>query len=131
MRRSVIVMALLATMGLGAGISGVQAQEAASTCATPGSATLTGVPMSRTEILPSQQRVITGYGRAARNGGCKIDLVCIATDSGEAAREAARSQCVAVRDALTRAGFVKDDIKTSREIPGAGKTAGAVLFTVY
>jgi hypothetical protein len=131
MKKTIIAMAILAALGLGAGISGAHAQEAASTCTTPGSVSLADIPTSRTEILPSQQRLIIGYGRAARAGGCKISLVCIATDSGDAAREVARSQCVAVRDTLTRGGFVKDNIITARENPGAGKTAGAVFFSVY
>lgn len=131
MKRAIGGLVFLATMALWAVGSTAQAQEGSTTCATPGSIILQGIPTLRTEVVPSKQREIAGYGRAAKSGGCKIDLVCIAMDSGDAAREVARLQCVAVRDLLTNSGFVKADIATSRQNPSAGKVSGGVYFTVY
>lgn len=129
MKYAIGVLTMVASLFLVAGVSTVQAQEASS-CATPGSITLRDIPPVRSEIVPSTQREIAGYGRAAKVGGCKIALVCVATDSGEAAREVARQQCVAVRDTLVNSGFTKADIATSRQNPGDGRPAGVVLFSV-
>lgn len=129
MKYALGVLTVVVPLVFGASFSSVQAQEASS-CATPGSIVLRDIPPVRADILPSLQREIAGYGRAARVGGCKIDLVCVATDSGEAAREVARQQCVAVRDTLVKSGFTKSDIATSRQNPGNGRPAGVVLFSV-
>ncbi len=131
MKKFVAVMVAVAGLGLGGGAVSVQAQEAASACTTPGTVPLTGIGQSREDIVPSQGRLISGYGRAAKVGGCKISLVCVATDPSDPAREVARQQCVAVRDTLVRSGFVKADIETSRQNPGDGRTAGTVYFSAY
>jgi hypothetical protein len=129
MKYALSVLTVVAPLVFGANFSGAQAQEASS-CATPGSISLRDIPPVRADIVPSRQREIAGYGRAAKIGGCKIALVCVATDSGEAAREVARQQCVAVRDTLVNTGFTKADIATSRQNPGNGRPAGVVLFSV-
>ncbi|MBE7731961.1 hypothetical protein [Devosia faecipullorum] len=131
MKRAISVLAIVASLFTLAGASAVLAQDGSTSCATPGSIVLQNIPPSRSQIVPSQQRDIAGYGRSAKMGGCKIELVCVATDSGDAAREIARLQCVAVRDTLTGSGFVKADIATSRQNPGNSRVAGAVYFTVH
>lgn len=131
MRKLVALMVVVAGFGVGGGVASVQAQDAPSACAAPGTVALTGVPAVGADLVPSQGRLIAGYGRAAKAGECKISLVCIATDGGDAAREVARQQCVVVRDRLVRSGFVKADIATSRQNPGNGMTAGTVYFSAY
>lgn len=131
MKKFLAVIVAVAGLGVGGGVVAPMAQEAASTCTTPGTAPLTGVATSGREIVPSLSRLIAGYGRAARVGGCKISLVCIGTDGSEAAREVARNQCVAVRDSLVWGGFVKADISTSRQNPGGGMAAGTVYLSAY
>lgn len=131
MKSFLAVIVAVAGLGLGGGLAGVQAQEAASSCTTPGTAPLTGIGTNARELAPSIGRLISGYGRAAKVGGCKISLVCIATDGSDPAREVARNQCVAVRDALVWGGFVKADISTSRQNPGGGMAAGTVYLSAY
>nr|MBF0685017.1 hypothetical protein [Pseudomonas sp.] len=125
------VIFAVAGLALGGSIVGLQAQEATSACTTPGTAPLAGVTDNARSLIPSQSRLIAGYGRGAKVGGCKISLVCVATDGSEAARELARKQCVAVRDSLVWGGFVKGDISTSRRNPGGGMAAGMVYLSAY
>lgn len=131
MKRFLAIVVAVAGLGIGGGVVAPMAQEAASTCTTPGTAPLTGIGTNARELAPSQGRLISGYGRAAKVGTCKISLVCIAMDGSEAARDVARQQCVAVRDALVWGGFVKADIATSRQNPGGGMAAGTVYLSAY
>jgi hypothetical protein len=124
-------MVVVAGFGVGGGVASAQAQETPSTCTTSGTVALTGIPPVGADLVPSQGRLIAGYGRSAKSGGCKISLVCIATDGSDPAREVARQQCVVVRDRLVRSGFTKADISTSRQNPGNGMTAGTVYFSAY
>jgi hypothetical protein len=124
---------LIATMGavlLFSLTAPASAQQAGGTCPTPGTAVLANVASTRDGLLPSLGREITGYGRQAQAGNCVIELVCVAVDSGDAARDVASKQCVVVRDRLVKAGFPKANIDTSRKNPGNGRMPGMVYFTV-
>ncbi|WP_193335472.1 hypothetical protein [Devosia beringensis] len=130
MKKFVAVLVALAGLGFG-GVMGVAAQEPAQNCTTPGTASLAGIPADPKKIMPNQSRLISGYGRGAKRGTCKISLVCIYADGSDAAREVARQQCVSVRDSLVRGGFTKADISTSRQGPGNGMSANTVYLTAY
>jgi hypothetical protein len=130
--RAVLYAAMLAGAALPMGAGGqVAAQEAASSCATKGTAILKGIPDKPDLLVPSMRKNIAGYGRQAKQSGCKINLVCVAKDGSDATREYARQQCVVARDVMVRAGFVKANVNTSRRGPGDGFAAGNVHLTVY
>src|SRR5215217_3933793 len=118
---------LLAIPFLSSPVITVSAQEVGgAACATPGTVMLSNIPPSKDDLLPSVAREIGGYGRQADASNCLIDLLCVATDSGDAARDVAGKQCVVVRDRLVKAGFTKANIVTSRKNPSSGRVAGMV-----
>ena len=130
MRKTITFFALLAAMTCAPAVASQAQEVGGAACATPGTVMLSGIPTKRSELVPSVGREISGYGRQAQVSNCLIELVCVATDSSDAARDIASKQCVVVRDQLVRSDFKKDNIDTSRKNPGNGRVAGMVYFTV-
>jgi hypothetical protein len=129
MTRSSIFAVLIAVCVFGISAEARAQQIGGAACSTPGTAVLANVAPAKADLLPSLSREITGLGRQAVAGNCLVELVCVAQDRSDAARDIASKQCVVVRDLLVKSGFIKANIDTSRKNPGSGRVAGMVYFS--
>jgi hypothetical protein len=100
-------------------------------CTTPGSATIKGVGISKSALVPSVGRSISDYGRAAKAGNCLIKIVCVSNDASEQEVNMTRKRCTVVRDVLVRGGYTKSNIKVSRKKAGNTWKAGLVYISAY
>jgi hypothetical protein len=117
-------MAMLSTAAL--------AQDAApSACRTPQLiASFPNIPQVKEDLLPSVGKQLAAAGLLAKTSDCTVKLVCVGTNSSDAARQIAGAQCGVAKDAIYRGArspsWPRGNIKVSRKAPGNGLVAGAV-----
>jgi hypothetical protein len=91
---------LLVTLFSAVSTFAVQAQERPreGSCLTQGTAVFRGVPESRTDIIPSVHRQMTGLGLMAVNNNCSVVITCVADPAlGSEGKKIRDRMCSAVR----------------------------------
>lgn len=98
------LMLFLAALTFGAGTP----THAQASDACPGASgtqvmfTLTDIPASRRDLLPSTHRSISILGLMAKSGNCAITITCVAESEARTDKQARDRQCNTVRNTVVR-----------------------------